>query len=149
MKVSNSYNRRRTITCIVRSAERHSKPCSESRHSDLSGNELPNDVWQQLEGEEDLDQALGVGVGEEEEEENDVDSSDHESYETDLIGEISDQPLDIVIMNKCSGCDVEYEGSVQYSICDTYCHNAAPCSLHEESRIICQLCKKKESINIE
>ena len=91
----------------------------ENRYSDLSGNEVPNDVWQQLEGEEDLAEALGVGVGEEVEEEGEVDGSDHESYETDLIGGISDEPLDIVIRNKCSVCDVEYEGSTQCSICDT------------------------------
>ena len=112
----------------------------ENRYSDLSGNQLPNDVWQQLEGEEDLAEALGVG---EEEEEGEVDGSDHECYETDLIGGISD----IVIRNKCSVCDVEYEGSTQCSICDTYCHDAAPCLLHE--KVNCQLCKKKESIDIE
>ena len=119
----------------------------ENRYSDLSGNEFPNDVWQQLEGEEDLAEALGVGVGEKEET-GEVDGCDHESYETDLIGGISDEPLDIVIRNKCSVCDVEYEGSTQCSICDTHCHDAALCSLHENSMVICQLCKKKESIDI-
>ena len=83
----------------------------ENRYSDLSGNGLPNDVWQQLEGEEDLAEALGVV---EEEEEGAVDDSDHESYETDLIGGISDEPRDIIIRNMhfCPGTITTHAESI-------------------------------------
>ena len=124
----------------------------ENRYADHIGKDLPNDVWEQLEGEEDLAEALGVGsVGEEERNEV-VERSDNtnDSYEQNLLQDITDEPLEVLIQNKCSVCEIDYEGSTQCSICSIFCPNVAPCSFsNEDLELICQLCKNKDDISIE
>ena len=71
------YNRRKIAASIDRIPVK--AMFGENRYADLIGKELPNDVWEQLEGEEDLAEALGIGSVGEEERNEEVERSDNDN----------------------------------------------------------------------
>ena len=125
----------------------------ENRYNGSRGAELPNEVWEQIETEEQLAEALNVtNVSTES-------SSNHRSaypasapshdYEIDLTPTIVNinEPMEMTIQNVCNVCERQYEGPTKCKNCSEFCHAAEPCAVSkivgDISIVVCQLCVKK------
>ena len=141
-----------------------------SRYADTTANNLPDEIWDQLQSEKDLAAALGIeGAAtdsseegdEREEDENDsiLEETEEEIIENDeeevhpdiksLFASALNGAIEIVIHQQCSVCDVVHGALTKCFICDTYCHDVPPCSQMEGSDVVCQQCIRSANIRNE
>ena len=125
----------------------------DNRYRDYRGAALPNEVWQNIETEEQLAEALNTAPLPEEssnenESENDSSHAEEGAYESDLLKAIveNEDAIEFAIQNDCSVCDQRYEGSSKCSRCFAFCHDTLPCSVSEGQGILCQLCCREDAI---
>ena len=126
----------------------------ENRYTDMTANNLPDEIWDQLRTEEDLAAALGIEgaandpseQGEErdpiveETEEEIIENTEVHADLNSLFASALNGPIEIVIHQQCSVCDVVHGSLTKCFICDTFCHDVPPCSQTEGSDVVCQLC---------
>ena len=106
------------------------------------GATLPSDVWERIETEEELAEAINQPIPE-----NYVEQEQDEYERGFLPAMTSDEvATKITIQNTCCICDRQYEGSTKCSRCQEYCHDSMPCSEGGIGAVICQLCGRKNDM---
>ena len=120
----------------------------DNRYHQHRGATLPSDVWERLETEEELADAINVPIPEPENYVSEVEQEQDDEYERGFLPEMTSDEvaMEITIQNTCCICDRQYEGSTKCSRCQEYCHDSMPCSEGGIGAIICQLCVRESDM---